>query len=299
MALKRQLSVLGIILVLVSPGWAQGDEVSQIEAQIKAAKDKSDWAGVVQAATAALPVLAKALTAPKPETSTDDFWKNVQDRLKAEKVQVEYAAFEATTKETDPAKRIKVIELFLAGFEGSAYGKGMRATLAGLYQQSGDTGKALAAAQKSLETEPDNEGLHLMLADNDLSKKQLASAIEHARAALKILETKKKPEGYTDEAWAKTAKIIGGSAHSIAGQGLLLQEKYEASVPELKSASTMLADNQGALGQILYNLGFAYAKLRRPADAREVLARAAGIPGPYQKLSKDLLVAQTPKPGAK
>jgi tetratricopeptide (TPR) repeat protein len=297
MTVKRQLVVMIAIGVLVTAAGAQPqDELEQVQKQLKAAQEKSDWAGVLQAGTAAGALLAKAIAAPKSESMTDDFWKNTQERLRAERVQAEYACLDASNKETDPAKRIKLIEQFTAAFEGGEYAKRTLPALAGLYQQTGDSTKALATAKKALEVEPDNEGMHIMLADSDLSHKQLASALEHARAVVKILETKKKPDGYTDDAWTKYTKIIGGTAHSIVGQALMQQEKSEAAIPELKAASDLLTGNQQALGPVLYNLGFAYAKLRRAAEARAVLAKAVLIPGPFQQLSKDLLAAQTPRP---
>ncbi len=39
----------------------------------------------------------------------------------------------------------------------------------------------------------------------------------------------------------------------------------------------------------LYRLGFAYAKLIRNTEAREVLMEAVKIPGPMQSMSQDLL----------
>jgi tetratricopeptide (TPR) repeat protein len=283
-------------LLVTTAGAQTPDEIDEAQKQIKAAQDKSDWAGVVQSAATAASLITKALAATKPETTTDEFWKNAQERLRAQRVLAEYACLDASNKETDPAKRVKLIEQFTAAFEGGEYAKRTIPTLAGLYQQTGDTAKALATAKKALEIEPDNEGMHLMLADGDLAHKQLPSAIEHAQAAVKILETKKKPEGYTDDGWVKYTKLISGSAHSIAGQALMQQEKSAAAIPELKSASELLAGNQQALGAVLYNLAFAYAKLRRAPEARAVLAKAVLIPGPYQQLSKDLLVNQTPKP---
>lgn len=296
MTLRRQLAVLIMTGVLLGAASAQSPEqIEEAEKQLKDAQDKSDWAAVLQTGIALDSMIDKALAATKPETTTDEFWKNSQDRLKAEKAQAEYACLDATNKETDPAKRIKLLEQYIKAFDGREYAKRSLPTLAGLYQQTGDTANALTTAKKVLETDPDNEGMHIMLADNDLAKKQLPSAIEHAKAAVKILQTKTKPEGYTDDAWAKYVKIISGSGHAIAGQALMQQGKSEAAIPELKAASDQLAGNQQALGPVLYNLGFAYAKLARPADARAVLARGAQIPGPFQQLSKDLLAQQTPK----
>jgi F420-0:gamma-glutamyl ligase len=68
------------------------------------------------------------------------------------------------------------------------------------------------------------------------------------------------------------------------------QEKTAAAVPELKSAAALLKgedDQQYAV--VLYRLGFAYAKLSKTTEAREVLTEAVTIKGPLQAMSQDLL----------
>jgi len=288
--LKRYFlgSVLAVLVAAGVPALCQEAEIDSAEKLMKAAQEKSDWAGVMQNGIAEAALITKALTGEKPNTVTDAVWSNTLERWRAQRLQAEYACFDATIHETDPAKKVKLLEQFLAAFEGGPYAKQSLATLAGAYQQTGDKAKALATAKKVLEGDPDNEGMHLMLADNDLSTKQLPSAIEHARAALKALDSKKKPEGTSDDAWAKYTKTIGGWAHSIAGQALMLQDKPEAAIPELKPAVDMLAGNNQLAAPAMYNLAFAYGKLKRMAEARAVLAKLLPIPGPYQQLAKDL-----------
>ena len=280
-------SVLALFIV-AAPAFCQEADIDAAETLMKAAQEKSDWAGVMQNGIAEAGLIAKALTGEKPNTMTDAVWTNTLERWKAQRLQAEYACYNATTHETDPAKKVKLLEQFLAAFEGGAYAKPSLATLAGAYQQTGDKAKALATAKKVLEVEPDNEGMHLMLADNDFSAKQLPSAIEHARAAVKAVESKKKPEGYADDAWTAYTRRISGTAHSIAGQALMLQDKPEAAIADLKPAVEMLAGNNQLAAPAMYNLAFAYGKLKRIAEARAVLAKLLPIPGPYQQLAKDL-----------
>jgi tetratricopeptide (TPR) repeat protein len=281
-------SVLALLVAAGMPAFCQEAEIDAAEKQVKAAQEKSDWAAVVQNGVAEAGLIAKALTGEKPNNKTDAVWNNTLERWKAQRLQAEYACFDATTHETDPAKKVKLLEQFLAAFEGGDYAKRSLVTLAGAYQQTGDKTKALATAKRVLEVEPDNEAMHLMLADNDLNAKQLPSAIEHARAAIKAIESKKKPEGYADDAWSTYTKTISGTAHSIAGQALMLQDKPEAAIADLKPAVDMLAGNNQLAAPAMYNLAFAYGKLKRMVEARAVLAKLLPIPGPYQQLAKDL-----------
>jgi len=88
----------------------------------------------------------------------------------------------------------------------------------------------------------------------------------------------------------KSRKLSAGVAHSILGYAYIKQDKTPASIPELKAGAALLKgqdDQQYSIA--LYRLGFAYAKLNRVNEARDVLAEAVKIPGPVQNMSQDLL----------
>src|SRR6267154_1058202 len=104
MTIKKPIAVLTICL-LAGLLTAQQEDVDKSEEQLKAAQAKSDWPGVVQSAAAMNAAIVKALAMPKSESMTDEFYKGTQDRLKAQKIQAEYAGLDAVNKETDPAKR--------------------------------------------------------------------------------------------------------------------------------------------------------------------------------------------------
>lgn len=79
-------------------------------------------------------------------------------------------------------------------------------------------------------------------------------------------------------------------AHSILGYAYIKQDKTSAGVPELRSAAGLLKgqdDQQYSIA--LYRLGFAYAKLNKLSEARDVLTEAVKISGPVQAMSQDLL----------
>jgi hypothetical protein len=74
-------------------------------------------------------------------------------------------------------------------------------------------------------------------------------------------------------------KVSAGAAHSVLGYAYIKQDKTTAAIPELKSAAALLKgqdDQQYSIA--LYRLGFAYAKLSRVNEARDVLMEAVKIP---------------------
>jgi hypothetical protein len=69
------------------------------------------------------------------------------------------------------------------------------------------------------------------------------------------------------------------------------QDKTVASIPELKAASSLLkGQDEQSYALAMYRLGFAYAKLNRVTEARDVLTEASRISGPAQQPAKELLV---------
>src|SRR5437763_969671 len=99
MTIKKVTTVL-VLCFLAGLLAAQTEEVDKAEEQMKAAQAKSDWPGVVQSAAAMNAAIVKALAIPKSESMTDEFYKGTQDRLKAQKIQAEYAGLDAVNKET-------------------------------------------------------------------------------------------------------------------------------------------------------------------------------------------------------
>ena len=79
-------------------------------------------------------------------------------------------------------------------------------------------------------------------------------------------------------------------AHSTLGYAYMKQEKTAAAIPEFKYAAALLkGQDDVAYATALYRLGYAYAKLKRTAEAREVLDESVKISGPLQQPSRELL----------
>ena len=111
----------------------------------------------------------------------------------------------------------------------------------------------------------------------------LAKAVSYAQKAIDVA----KPDA--PDADSKR-KLSAGAAHSVLGYALMKEDKTAAAVPELKTASALLkgGDDQ-SYAIAMYRLGFAYAKLNKVAEARDVLTEIVKIPGPVQQPAQDLL----------
>lgn len=255
---------------------------------VRAAQAKPDFARVHKWTVSAMPLYQKAL-ANRPVELDDDDWKKRQEVLKSYADFMEYALFDACTRDNS-ADKIKYIDSFAQSFPQSERTKKLPGLYALAYGQANDVPKMMASAEKAVEAEPDNEAMLLLLGDTLVSQRtNLAGAEQYANRLLKVMEEKKKPEGTNEADWTRYINTYQGGAHSVLGRSLMLQEKTAPAIVELQTAAKLLEGIEQAEGPVLYFLGFGYAKQQKYNDARTVLGRAVKLGGPYAQPSQDIL----------
>jgi tetratricopeptide (TPR) repeat protein len=227
---------------------------------------------------------------PKPDgMSDDDFKKQVEEEKNAAKNNCDFlesAGFNAIASESDPKSRMADIEKYSAAFPDSKFQDQVSTYALYALGQLNDQARLVAYGEKSLAANPNSLPALLMLAGfyvDDPKAGSLAKAITHSQKAIAVAKA--------DEPDAdKTRKTSAGAAHSTLGYAYLKQDRTAAAIPELKAAVGLLKgqdDQQYSIA--LYRLGFAYAKLNRVSEARDVLMEAVKISGPVQAMSQDLL----------
>jgi tetratricopeptide (TPR) repeat protein len=229
---------------------------------------------------------------PKPEGMSDEaFSQQVADDKSAAKNScnfLESAGFNVIAGENDAKSRMAEIEKFSAAFPDSVFQD--QVSSYAMYTlgpgQLNDQARLFAYGEKTLAANPNSLPALLLLAGSyvdDAKPGSLGKAITYAQKAIAVAKA--------DEPDAdKSRKLSGGVAHSVLGYADIKQDKTAASIPELKSAVGLLKgqdDQQYSIA--LYRLGFAYAKLSRVNEARDVLTEAVKISGPVQAMSQDLL----------
>jgi len=227
---------------------------------------------------------------PKPDgMSDDDFKKQVEEEKNAARNNCDFlesAGFNAIASENDPKSRMADIEKYSAAFPDSKYQDQVSTYALYALGQLNDQARLVAYGEKSLAANPNSLPALLMLAGSyvdDPKPGRLAKAITYSQKAIAVAKA--------DEPDAdKTRKTSAGAAHSTLGYAYLKQDRTAAAIPELKAAVGLLKgqdDQQYSIA--LYRLGFAYAKLSRVSEARDVLMEAVKISGPVQAMSQDLL----------
>jgi tetratricopeptide (TPR) repeat protein len=226
----------------------------------------------------------------KPEgTSAEDFASKIKDEKEAAQGSCDFletSGFNAIAGETDPKNRMADIDQFTAAFPDSKYQADVSNFALDALSQLKDNARLVAYAEKTLTANPNSLPALLLLANfysQDSKPGSAAKAISYAQKAIDVAKADA-PDA------DKSRKLSAGAAHSTIGWAYLKQEKTTSAIAELKTASGLLkGQDDQQYARAMYGLGFAYAKLNKLSEARDVLTEIAKMPGPLQAMSQDLL----------
>ncbi len=237
-------------------------------------------------------VCASVAKQAKPEGMSDeDFASKVKEEKESVQNNCDFldsSGLNAIANETDPKNRMAEIEKFSAAFPDSKYGD--QVSNYAMYtlgpDQLNDKARLVSFGEKTLASNPNSLAALLLLANyygDDTKPGSAAKAISYSQKAIEVA----KPDAPDAD---KSRKVAAGVAHNTIGWAYLKQEKTASAIPELKTASTLLkGQDEQQYARALYGLGFAYAKLNKLTEAREVLTEVAKMQGPFQTMSQDLL----------
>jgi tetratricopeptide (TPR) repeat protein len=229
---------------------------------------------------------------PKPEGMSDeDFSRQMTEEKAADKNNCDFlesAGFNVIAGETDAKSRMADIEKYSTAFPASKFQNDVSSYA--MYTlgpgQLNDQARLFAYGEKTLVTNPNSLPALLLLAGSYVDDAKAGSVSKAVTYSQKAIAVAKADEPDAD----KSRKLSAGMAHSILGYAYLKQDKTPAAIPELRASTGLLKgldDQQYSIA--LYRLGFAYAKLNKTSEAREVLMEAVKLPGPVQAMSQDLL----------
>ena len=225
----------------------------------------------------------------KPDGMSDeDLSRKIADEKAAAQNNCEFletSGFNSITAETDPKNRMAEIERFTSAYPESKFSD--QVSNYAMYTlgpgQLNDPTRLVSFGEKTLAANPNSLPALLLMASYYADSNSSAKAITYAQKAIEVA----KPDAADAD---KSRKLSAGAAHNTIGWAYLKQEKTTAAIPELKTAAGLLkGQDEQQYARALYGLGFAYGKLNKLTEAREVLTEAVKIPGPLQAMSQDLL----------
>ena len=199
---------------------------------------------------------------------------------------LEAAAYNVIVTAPNAKGRVAYIERFTPAFPDSRFADSITSYAMMSFSELNDMPRLVAYGEKVLAKNPENLPTLLLLAyaySDDAKPGSLAKSVSYAQKAIAVA----KADAPDADA---SRKASAGVAHSTLGYDLMKQDKTQAAVSELKTATVLLkGQDQQADALALYRLGYAYAKLNKVSDAREVLTEAVKISGPVQQPARDLL----------
>lgn len=227
---------------------------------------------------------------PKPEGMSDEnFAARVEDDKAAAKTSYEFmeaAAFNAIADQDDAKTRMALIEQFTPAFPNSRFEERIASYAMMSLSQLKDMPRLVSYGEKSLKADPNSLPTLLLLANAFVDDPKPGSVAKSVTYAEKVIQLAKADAPDAD----RSRKLSAGAAYSTLGYAYLKEDKTPAAVPELKTACELLrGQDDQSYAIALYRLGFAYAKLNKITEAREVLNEAVKITGPVQQPAQELL----------
>jgi tetratricopeptide (TPR) repeat protein len=225
-----------------------------------------------------------------PEGMSDrEFAQRVEEEKSAAKSSYEFleaASFNAIVEEPDAKKRMAYIERFTPTFPNSRFQEQVASYAMMSLSEQKDTPRLISYAEKTLAADPNNLPALLLLATTYADDPKPGSLTKAVTYSQKAFEAAKADAPDAD----RSRKVSAGVAHSTLGYVYMKQDKTAAAIPELKSAASLLkGQDEQQYAIAMYRLGFAYAKLSKISEAREVLNETVKISGPVQQPAQDLL----------
>src|SRR5580698_3355440 len=262
-----------------------------IVSQANIAQQMKDDAKVMQYAVLGGDVFNSIAKQPKPEGTTDkEFAASVEEQKTASRSSYEFleaAAFNSIAEDNNAKTRMAYIERFTPAFPDSRFQESIDTYAMMSLSELKDTARAIAYGDKILATNPNSLSTLLLMANTYSEDPKPGSIAKAATYAQKAIDVAKADAPDAD----RSRKVSAGVAYSTLGYALMKQDKTAGAIPDLKSAVSLLKGQDDQSYAVAgYRLGYAYAKLNKVSEAREVLLEVVKISGPVQQPAKDLLL---------
>jgi tetratricopeptide (TPR) repeat protein len=288
---------IGDKLVAMDP-----DDLDAAHQNLKAAEAKKDPDLIRKWSNQTSQIAQKVIQSPQPTDADEvDTWKKRVDFAKQLDTYTEYSLFSGATQTQDPRKRIELADALTARNPKSQYLPALAELRFNSYRQLGDNAGALASAEKTLETDQTKEDMLIFVANQYVEKKRDPDKVlAYSAKVVELMDTKPKPEGVSDDDWAKKKKTMSGLAHYMSGTTLFDQKKLAAADKELRAALPLVEGNDQLKAATLFYAGLANYQMKKIPDALKFNQQCAAIKSPFQaKAAENARVMRQQGAGAK
>jgi len=211
--------------------------------------------------------------AQEPQAGQQTSQKKVKD-------QGEYDLYNAVVKETDPNKKLSLLNTWKEKYPNTDFKQERLTILMLTYQALGQPAKVLETAKELLTLEPkDVQALFFTTALTTTLQNPSPADLDAGEKAANGLLNAQKPASTKEEDWQKAKKDFDALAHKTLGWIAMMRKEPEKAEQEFVES---LKINPNA-GEVSYWLGGEILKQKKPERQSEALfhfARAAAYDGP-------------------
>jgi tetratricopeptide (TPR) repeat protein len=259
------------------------DDLETARLNWRMAESKGDAAQVKKWSAATEAIAERLVKAPMP--SDPDEMKVAEDRLALARQFVRNTDHDDYVKALeikDPLKRVEALEEFLKKSPQNPYLDQIEIAEFIAYKESGDVDKTLAAAEKIMAHNENYDSAILFIAEvNFRRKKDTKRTLALATKFIERTATAAKPEGLTDDQWARTKAQNVGLAYFIVGGIHFQNSSWGPADRGLRAALPSVGDEQLRAG-ILYQLGWANYQMQNALEAIKFYRQCAAIKSGFQ-----------------
>ncbi len=226
-----------------------------------AAQPPAPAASQPQTAPASTPAAAAA-PAPPPQK------KEIKDPA-------EYNAYVSAVQQKDDAAKISGLEAFLVQYPNSVMKSDALELLMASYQKTNNAAKMSDAANRLLQTDPNNIRALALLAYSNRAAQNWPAAKQYADRGLAALPQMPKPDGMSDADFAKQKNDLGALMDSVAGFSALQMKDNPSAEKDLLASVTANPNNL----EDVYPLALSYLTATPPDTVNGLffIARAANL----------------------
>ena len=197
----------------------------------------------------------------------------------------EAMSYKTMENESDPDKRLRMVEEFEQRFPTSELMSTVYAQAAKSYREKGDLNKVVEYGEKSLGLDANNLYSLLMVAialpqprmqesNPELSAQRLSRAEEYANRALKLIDGVPARPNETGEQLKKRKDALASDAHTALAMVYMDRDESAKAIEEFKTAISL---SQTPNPQLYFRLGEVYADSGKTNEALEAFTKASEL----------------------
>ncbi|HVO97593.1 MAG TPA: hypothetical protein VMT15_05975 [Bryobacteraceae bacterium] len=200
----------------------------------------------------------------------------------------EYGLYTVAQQTSDLQAKLKLLQDLQQRNPKSPYAENIAAERFQIYKTLKQMDKALALAEQTLASDPDNVDMLMAVSEYYFSRQESREKIiAYSTHLAQVLEKRPKPANVDDEDWRKKKSQMLGAAYYIAGITSSFNGQYARADQMLRAALPLISGNAAEEASALYELGMSNYKLAdtSPTRAKDALAfwlRCAAMQSNFQ-----------------